>query len=205
MLQWLRTHLVPHRMWAISLVLLAIRLTLGVGLAMPGKAKLQTLMEKCAEDPLPDCEKDDSATNCAQLRAEECKSKSAEKIEWFSSLQLFGHKGWNLPGGGKLNFTLAAVQEAVAGAAMVLGVGTRLAALPAIAVMSVAMATAHWDTFNWQFAFTEETALLYLLLSLVLAAFGPGALSIDGLWTRGAGGGSGGKGAKPPKPAKSKK
>ncbi len=203
MLQWLRTHLVPHRMWAISLVLLAIRLTLGIGLALPGKAKVQTLLEKCAEDPLPDCEKDDTASNCATLRAAECKAKSLEKIAWFDGLRLFGHEKWKLPGGGKLNFTLAAVQEAGAGVAILLGVGTRFAALPAIAVMAVAMATAHWDTFNGQFAFTQETALLYLLLSLVLAAFGPGTVSLDGLWTRG--GAGPGKAAKPAKSSKPKK
>lgn len=199
MLKWLRTHLVPHRMWAISLVLLAIRMTLGVGLALPGKAKLYTVMQKCAEDPLPDCEKEDPSANCTEMRAAECKSQSQEKIAVFDQLSLFGHKDWKLPGGAKLNLWLAAVQEAGAGVAIVLGVGTRIAALPAIAVMAVAMATSHWDTFNWSFGFVDETALLYLLLSLVLAAFGPGALSIDGLWTR-----SGGAPAKAPK-QKSKK
>ncbi len=200
MLKWLRTHLVPHRMWAISLILLSLRLTLGVGLAVPGKAKLSTLMGKCAEDPLPDCEKDDPTANCAELRTSECKSKSAEKIAFFDNLRLFGHKNWKLPGGGRLNFALAAAQEAGAGVAIVLGLATRFAAVPAIAVMAVAMATAHWDTFNWTFAFTEETAFLYLLLALVLAAFGPGVLSIDGLWTRG--GGAPAKTAKPPKSKK---
>ena len=200
MLQWLRAHLVPHRMWALSLILLALRVTLGVGLALPGKAKLATLMEHCAEDPLPDCEKEDPKANCAALRAAECKNQAAEKIAFFDSLTLFGHKGWKLPGGGKLDFALAAVQEAGAGVALVLGVGTRIAALPAIAVMSVAMATAHWDTFNADFTFTQQTAFLYLLLSLVLAAFGPGVISLDGLWTRG--GSSAGKAPKPAKPKK---
>ncbi len=204
MLQWLRTHLVPHRMWALSLVLLALRLTLGMGLALPGKAKLATLMEKCAEDPLPDCEKDDPQANCAEMRAAECKSKSKDKIAWFGDLTLFGHKNWKLPGGGKLHFAVTAVAETAAGTALVVGLGTRLFALPAVAVMAVAMATAHWDTFNWTFAFTEETAFLYLLLSLVLAAFGPGALSLDGLWTRGSGGAPG-KSAKSAKLAKTKK
>jgi uncharacterized membrane protein YphA (DoxX/SURF4 family) len=200
MLQWLRTHLVPHRMWAISLILLALRITLGVGLMLPGKAKLYTLMAKCAEDPLPDCEKDDPAANCTEMRAAECKTQNEKKLKFFDGLTLFGHKGWKLPGGGKLNFALAGAQEAGAGLAILLGVGARIASLPAIAVMSVAMATAHWGTFNGDFEFTQQTAFLYLLLALVLAAFGPGALSIDGLWTRG--GGSAGKAPKPAKPKK---
>lgn len=203
MLQWLRTHLVPQRMWAISLILLALRVTLGVGLALPGKAKLTTLAGKCAEDPLPDCEKEDPQANCADMRAAECKAKAQEKIAFFNDLTLFGHKGWTLPGGGKLNFALAGGQEALAGAAIVLGVGSRLAAVPAIAVMAVAMATAHWGTFNWDFSFTDETAFLYLILSLVLAAFGPGAISLDGLWTRGSGAPA--KAGKSAKPAKAKK
>ena len=202
MLQWLRAHLVPHRMWAISLVLLAIRLTLGVGLAVPGKAKLYTLAEKCAEDPLPDCEKDDATANCGPLRAAECKTQSQEKIAWFGGLTLLGHKGWKVPGGGKLHFALAAMAEAGAGVALVLGAATRLSALPAIAVMAVAMATAHWDQFNRNFEFTQAPAFLYLLLALVLASFGPGALSLDGLWTRG---GGSAKATKPARSAKSKK
>ena len=203
MLQWLRTHLVPHRLGSISLILLAIRLTLGLGIALPGKAKLYTLAEKCAEDPLPDCEKEDPAADCAAQRAAECRAQSQEKVASFANLTFFGHKGWKLPGGAKLNFVLAAVQEAAAGVAIFVGFGTRFAAIPAAAVMTVVMITERWQTFDGAFAFTQEPAFLYLLLSLVLGAFGPGALSFDGLWTRGGGGPA--KRAKPAKAAKAKK
>lgn len=201
MLQWLRANLVPHRMWAISLVLLAVRVTLGLGLAEAGKGKLYVLAGKCVEDPLPDCETEDPKANCAQLRADECRAANQKKLDWFGKLTLFEHKGFKLPGGGKLNFTLAAVQETGAGVAILLGFLTRFAAIPAIAVMFVAMATAHWDSFNLDFAFTSELAFVYLVLALVLAAFGPGLLSIDGLLTRG-GGKQAGKAQKSAKPKK---
>ena len=202
MVQWLRAHLVPHRMWAISLVLLAVRLTLGVGLLEPGKAKLYTMADRCAEDPLPDCERDDAQANCAALRATQCQAINHDKLAAYGTAPLFGHAGWQLPGGGKLQLTLAALIEALGGLALLLGVGARLAAVPAAGVLALAMATSNWATFNWNLTFTQTPAFLYLLLALVLAAFGPGGLSVDGLWTRGA---APGKAAKSAKPAKTKK
>ena len=206
MMTWIRSVLVPQRAWPVSLVLLLVRLTLGVGLMDAGKGKVYALAHKCAEDPLPDCEKDEPDGNCAQLRAAECDAKNREKFEWFGTLTLFGHDGWKLPGGGKLNFALAGVTEAGAGTAMVLGVATRFVAVPAAVVMAVAMVTAHWGAFNRHMDFTTELAFLYFVFALVLLAMGPGQVAVDALLAKGGGGGGKApKGPKAPKAAKPKK
>jgi uncharacterized membrane protein YphA (DoxX/SURF4 family) len=198
----LRAHLVPQRAFGVSLALLVLRVTAGAGLYEAGKGKLLKLSGECAEDPMPDCEKDarescqdakckaDVPATCMKQRKAECEAQGQKAIEWFGGLTLFGKENLKLPGGGKLNYTVAAVQESAFGAAVAVGVVARLAAIPAAATMFVAMATAHWDSFNRNLDFTSEIAFAYLAMLLAVIVMGPGLLSVDALFARGGGGAS---------------
>jgi putative oxidoreductase len=60
---------------------------------------------------------------------------------------------------------------------LILGVATRLAVIPLIITMVIALTSVHAnDPFNKQ-----EPALLYLLVYLVLLVAGSGKFSVDGL------------------------
>jgi putative oxidoreductase len=90
------------------------------------------------------------------------------------------------------SFVLTVFAEAFCSVLLILGFGTRLAALALAITMGVAAFIAHSaDPFA-----KKESALLYLLIYLTLLVFGPGKYSVDSLFSKG-----GGK----KKPAKSKK
>jgi putative oxidoreductase len=73
------------------------------------------------------------------------------------------------------------VTELVGGALLAAGAGTRWAAVALTATMLGAYATAHVDdAFESLTAFTEAAPFTYLLVSLVVLAFGAGRLSFDG-------------------------
>ncbi len=213
MFKFLRDHLLPQRSWLAALVLLLVRVTVGYGLADAGVAKFRAMAGECAEDPLPDCEVQgrkactDAACQsqvpgrCVDERRKACAVSGQEKLKWFGGLHLFGRPNLTLPGGGKLNFTLAASVELLAGALLLLGLLARLAAVPAVVVMAVAMAAAHWDTVNGHLGFTGELAFNYMVLAAVIACFGPGRLAIDA-WLSGGSKGAPAKGAKAAKPTK---
>lgn len=92
----------------------------------------------------------------------------------------FGSLGLPLP---TLNATAAGTTEFLAGLLLALGLFSRVAALPLIAVMVVAYATAEraavLGLFGNPDGFTSATPFLFLLASVIVLAFGPGALSLD--------------------------
>lgn len=82
-----------------------------------------------------------------------------------------------------LNACLAGGTECIGGLLLVLGLASRLAAIPLIFTMVVAYATAESEAVKTIFSdpdkFTSSTPFLFLLTCLVVLAFGPGAFSLD--------------------------
>lgn len=85
-----------------------------------------------------------------------------------------------------LSAYLVAYIEAIGGICFVLGLFSRLAAIPLIIVMIVAMFVGHGDAlFNkWEGVRTliEQPPFTYLMASLIILAFGPGRYSVDSLF-----------------------
>lgn len=188
----LRANLAPKVTMGVTLALLLLRLTLGWGLFEAGKGKVHTLMGSCASDPMPECESESAEecgkdvsckakipAKCAADRSAACAEKGQRTIEWFGSLTIAGNDALKLPGGGKLNFAAAGFTELIFGLFVMLGLLTRLSALPLIATMTVAMLTAHWDTVGLNLAFVGELAFVYWIGLWVLVASGPGDFSLD--------------------------
>ncbi|HEY0705217.1 MAG TPA: DoxX family protein [Polyangia bacterium] len=95
--------------------------------------------------------------------------------EFFSSL------GIPLP---RANAIVAASVECFGGAAFLLGLGTRLVALPLAFVMAIAIGTAQWGDVDGVHAFLGLEEWSYLVMFLVVAIIGPGPVSIDHLIAR---------------------
>jgi putative oxidoreductase len=77
---------------------------------------------------------------------------------------------------------LVGTTELAGGALLVLGLGTRFAAIPLTASMVVAYLTAHReDAFKSLDDFTAQTPYQFLLACLLLLAFGPGRAALDAL------------------------
>jgi putative oxidoreductase len=89
----------------------------------------------------------------------------------------------------ELSARLASVTEFFGGILMLLGLGTRLAALPMAFVMLVAIATARGAAIEG-FTFDGFTALLgleewsYLIMFLTIVVIGPGGVSVDAFIAR---------------------
>lgn len=188
----MRANLVPKATIATTIVLLMLRLTVGFGLFEAGKGKVHKLFGTCATNPMPECEseaKEDCGKStdclakvpakCLTERNAACKDQGQRAIEWFDTLTLAGVDSLTLPGGGKLNFTMVAFTEVIFGIFLILGLLTRLAALPLIAAMTIAMLTAHWTTFGIDLAFVGEMAFVYWVCLWVIVGLGPGNCSID--------------------------
>ncbi len=188
----IRKDLVPTTTVALSIALLALRLTVGWGMFEAGKGKVYKLMGQCAQDPLPDCEKDardgcgkDQAclgkvdAQCTADRKASCEEQGQRAIEWFGSLTIAGIDDFKLPGGGKLNFTLAAITETLFGVLLMIGLFARVAALPLVFTMTIAVLTAHWESVGLSMGFVSEVAFIYWVCLWVIAAGGPGRISID--------------------------
>jgi len=78
------------------------------------------------------------------------------------------------------SLALTVFAEALCAFLIVIGLGTRLATIPLIITMLVAVFVIHWaDPFG-----DKEMALLYLVPYLAILLLGPGKLSLDSLIKR---------------------
>lgn len=117
------------------------------------------------------------------------------RLFWGYSLLQTGFGKWNAISGiaaffGKLgiplplfNAYLVSCIEMGCGLLLILGLASRLATLPVIIVMCVAYMTAHqsalkgiWDDPS---NFIKQEPFTFLLVSLIIFAFGPGRISLD--------------------------
>jgi putative oxidoreductase len=83
---------------------------------------------------------------------------------------------------------LAAVTECFGGLLLVIGLASRLVAIPVAFTMIVAYITADYEAFTAVFSdpdkFVGAAPFPFLLSSLLVLAFGPGAISVDALIKR---------------------
>lgn len=88
----------------------------------------------------------------------------------------------------EFNAYLVATVELLGGIMLIIGFGTRLAALLLSITMAVALATAHADKLKTVFSapleLIEATAFAFLFGCLVLFMFGPGGISVDAIIKR---------------------
>lgn len=86
------------------------------------------------------------------------------------------------------NAYLAGATECFGGLLLVFGLASRLAAIPVAFTMIVAFLTADYEALTSVFSdpdkFVAAAPFPFLLASLIVLAFGPGALSIDALIKR---------------------
>ena len=79
--------------------------------------------------------------------------------------------------GADVSLGMAVFSEVLCSFLIIIGLATRLATIPLIATMTVALTIAHAnDPFS-----TKEKPLLFILVFLMLLVFGSGRYSIDGL------------------------
>jgi putative oxidoreductase len=90
--------------------------------------------------------------------------------------EYFGSLGIPFPG---FNATLAATTELVGGTMILLGLLARVASVPLIFTMCVAIATAKWSDLESVGDFFKLDEFIYIVLFLWIAVVGPGPLSID--------------------------
>ena len=87
-----------------------------------------------------------------------------------------------------LNAILAGCTECFGGLLLLIGLGSRIATVPLIFTMIVAYATAEPDKlkniFNNPDAFVSAAPFLFMLVSIIVLIFGPGAFSVDALIRR---------------------
>jgi putative oxidoreductase len=97
-------------------------------------------------------------------------------VGFFSSL------GIPLP---ELNAYLAGTTECVGGFLLLVGLGSRVIAIPLIFTMIVAYATAERDAVRVIFTdpdkFTSADPFLFLLTAVIVLLFGPGKISVDAI------------------------
>jgi len=96
-------------------------------------------------------------------------------VEYFTSL--------HIPAPG-FNARLAAGTEFVGGVLLLLGLFTRVAALPMAFTMVIAILTAKRDELEGVRALLGFEEWTYIVLFVWLALAGPGPLSLDALWAR---------------------
>jgi putative oxidoreductase len=99
--------------------------------------------------------------------------------------EFFTGLGIPLPG---INAALAGATECFGGLLLLIGLASRLTAIPLIFTMIVAYLTADMDAVKGIFAdpdsFVTAAPFLFLLASLVILSFGPGKISADHLIAR---------------------
>ncbi len=91
--------------------------------------------------------------------------------------------GWHIPLP-HFNAVLASGTEFFGGCLLVAGLFTRLAAVPLMITMAVAIAAAKWAKLEGLTDFFGLDEFAYLMLFLWLAVAGPGAVSLDRLLAR---------------------
>jgi putative oxidoreductase len=83
------------------------------------------------------------------------------------------------------NAVLAGGTECVGGLLLLVGLGSRLIALPLIFTMCIAYLTAEKDALNHIFSdpdkFVSATPFLFMLACVIILVFGPGVFSMDWL------------------------
>ncbi|HYC56235.1 MAG TPA: DoxX family protein [Candidatus Binatia bacterium] len=91
-------------------------------------------------------------------------------VEFFESLGIpFAH----------LQAPMVASLELVCGLLVMAGLATRMAVLPLIGTMVVAIATAQWESVSSAAALFGLVETLYIVVFVWLLAAGPGAISLD--------------------------
>ena len=83
-----------------------------------------------------------------------------------------------------LNARVASATEFFGGILILIGLGSRLVALPLSFTMVVAIITAKLEEVDGVIAFAGLTEWAYLVMFLVIALRGPGALSVDAFLAR---------------------
>lgn len=84
-----------------------------------------------------------------------------------------------------LSAYLVAIMEAVCGFMLFIGLGSRIAAIPLIFIMLVALSTAHGANLSGMKFLLEPQSLVkeapypFLITSLIVFIFGPGRISVD--------------------------
>ena len=85
----------------------------------------------------------------------------------------------------KLNAIMAGSTECFGGLLLLIGLGSRIATVPLIFTMIVAYLTAEPDKvkniFSNPDAFVSSAEFLFMLASIIVLLFGPGAFSVDAL------------------------
>ena len=94
-------------------------------------------------------------------------------IEYFASL------GIPMP---QLQAPFAAGMEVLCGFLVLIGIATRVAAVPLIVLMAVAIRTAKWEDVDGIMSLADIPEFLYIVLLVVLVFNGAGKLSVDGLF-----------------------
>jgi putative oxidoreductase len=84
----------------------------------------------------------------------------------------------------ELNAAVVASTEFFGGLLILVGLGTRLVALPMAFTMVIALLTAKWSEVDGVATLAGFVETSYLVMFLVLAIGGPGAISLDGVLGR---------------------
>ena len=94
----------------------------------------------------------------------------AKVTSYFASL------GIPAPG---VNAVVVAYSELLGGAALVVGAATRLATIPLVVTMIVALLTARREHIHGLFELVEADELTYLVVLIMIAILGPGSIAVD--------------------------
>jgi putative oxidoreductase len=98
--------------------------------------------------------------------------------------KLFGAFGGKVVAFGVWPTWFASVIELIGGLAVMLGVGTRIAALLCSGEMAFAYFTTHQEKALWPIQNGGELAAVYSWVFLMIAVFGPGSYTLAKLWQR---------------------
>jgi putative oxidoreductase len=83
-----------------------------------------------------------------------------------------------------LNALVVSYSQLICGAALVVGLLTRFATVPLIVSMAVAIITAKLPKVHGLYDFVGLDEFTYLVVCLMIALLGPGAVSLDALLVR---------------------